>query len=104
MFFVACVVYGIAITVFYQRHRGGKYQDAFLLVGGGITCMLCGLVGTSIQEILLSWMPWAIIMSLGASARAHEFIRQRGSLPSDRGYTDEEGFYLKTEEEKIGPI
>ncbi|CAI9637347.1 unnamed protein product [Alternaria burnsii] len=72
---VACLVYSIAMNVFYHIHKSDKYQLGILACGAMSAWGLGLASGENTPSVLTGLGPWAVMVSLVLSAAFH---RARG--------------------------
>ena len=100
LFLVALLTYGMATLSYYKFHKSDKYQDMFV-VGGGIVGTAVGcLRGADAQCILLTFVPWCILLSLILSSAAHRVVGRRWvrKTREENGYLHDKSNYVVDEE------
>jgi hypothetical protein len=77
-FTTALFGFGISMSIFYQINKG-KYQDLSLIIGGFIGALL-GWYGSCGQGMLLSLVPWGMMLSLVTCALMHHAVGRWSQL------------------------
>ena len=67
--------FAIVTSTLYRYRERDKYQDAFLILGVIVGSILGSARGYTLQDIILSMIPWSVILSLWTSSLVHDMMR-----------------------------
>jgi len=76
----ACMLFSIAMNVFYHIHKGDRYQLGILACGAVGALAVGWKLGEITQGVVTGLGPWVVMVSLVLSAVFHRVLRDYGEM------------------------
>jgi len=76
----ACMLFSIAMNVFYHIHKGDRYQLGILACGAVGALAVGWKLGEITQGVVTGLGPWFVMVSLVLSAVFHRVLRDYGEM------------------------